>query len=124
MDPLLIFGPGPFPRWGIAGAAVATVISRAFALLLSTYILVFREKMLTISLKPFHEVIDSWKSILYIAVPAAGTRILSPVAIGIITHLIAVYGTGPVAAFGVATRIEFFVVAPQYSQKAVMTAPG
>ena len=47
LDPLLIFGYGPFPALGIKGAAIATVISYFSVLLAGLWVLGRREKMLT-----------------------------------------------------------------------------
>jgi putative MATE family efflux protein len=110
MDPLLIFGLGPFPRLEIAGAALATVISRATTFLVALWVLGRRDKMLTSSFPSLKAVVDSWKRILFIGVPTAGTRVILPVSIGIVTRLVASYGIEAVAGFGVATRIEFFAL--------------
>jgi putative MATE family efflux protein len=120
LDPLLIFGIGPFPRLEITGAAIATVVSRAAALFVAVYVLHHRDRMITYTLKPLRDVVESWRAILYIGVPAAGTRVLIPVGVGILTRLIASYGPGPVAAFGVASRIEFFVLTAVFSLSAVL----
>ncbi len=111
MDPLLIFGIGPFPRLELAGAAIATVIARASTLIVSLYVLIHREKMVAFALRPIKAISLSWRSILFIGLPAAGTRIIIPLVIGVITRLVASYGPEAVAAFGVASRIEIFALA-------------
>jgi putative MATE family efflux protein len=110
LDPLLIFGPGPFPRLELAGAALGTVIARAITFTIALRVLHHRDRMLTAEFPSSRVVFESWKSILYIGVPAAGTRLILPLSMGVITRLVARYGPPAVAAFGVATRIEFFAM--------------
>lgn len=110
LDPLLIFGIGPFPRLELAGAALATVIARTVTLVVSLLVLTRREKMLTFEVPELKDVFNSWKKILYIGLPAAGTNMIIPVSIGIITRLVASYGPESVAGFGVASRIEIFAL--------------
>ena len=111
LDPLLIFGIGPFPRLELVGAAITTVFARATVFVVAVYILARREKMITVRFRPIKAVLKSWGQILYIGLPAAGTRIIVPLAIGIITRIVAGYGPAAVAAFGVASRIDFFALA-------------
>ena len=111
LDPILIFGLGDFAGLGIAGASLATVISRAFTLVASLLVLHYREHMLTFVRPSLADVWESWRQILYIGIPAAGTQMLIPLSLGVITGMVAVYGPAAVAAFGVASRIETFGLA-------------
>ena len=106
LDPLLIFGMYGFPKLGIRGAAIATVISRMVTFLASMWVLQYREKLLEWKLPVWNEVWTSWKGILYVGVPSAGNQIVNPLSIGIITAILSVFGTHTLAAYGVATRIE------------------
>ena len=108
LDPVLIFGLGPFPRLELTGAAIATVFARAMAFAVSFWVLYKRDAMITFAPPMLSEVVDSWKRILFIGVPAAGTNMVVPVSAGIITRLVANYGPEAVAGFGVATRVEMF----------------
>ena len=110
LDPLLIFGTGPFPHMGIAGAALATVIARFSTLLFSLGILAFREKLLSFERPGPAEVLSSWKQIAFIGVPAALVQIINPLSLGVITRLLAQFGENVVAGFGVAGKIEMLVL--------------
>ncbi|MBN1165145.1 MAG: MATE family efflux transporter [Candidatus Krumholzibacteriota bacterium] len=111
MDPLLIFGLGPFPRMELAGAAAATVIARAVTLVVSFYVVCYRKKMLTLAFPGLGAIFESWRRILYIGIPAALTKVIVPLGVGVVTGIISTLGKEPVAAFGVATRLEFFALA-------------
>ncbi|HBP21545.1 MAG TPA: MATE family efflux transporter [Planctomycetes bacterium] len=110
LDPLLIFGIGPFPALGLQGAALATVGSYSLALIAALYLLGRRLRLLcrpTLASLP-----ASWRRILRIGLPAAATFLIGPVAIGLLTRLVSGHGDEAVAGFGVGTRIESLALIP------------
>ena len=109
LDPLLIFGLWIFPKMGLEGAAIATVIARAVGLVMSLLILHFKEKLIELTLPPMKELIASAKQIFYIGIPSAASRILMPLTMAIVIRIVATFGPVPVAAMGVAIKIEMFV---------------
>lgn len=110
LDPLLIFGIGPFPQMGIRGAALATVIARSVSFTLILIILIRREKLLTARLGRIKEILATWKKVLYVAGPAALGMLITPISIGFITRILSGFGKEAVAAFGVGSRVEMFAL--------------
>ncbi|MGL6550565.1 MATE family efflux transporter [Aeromonas hydrophila] len=106
LDPLLIFGIGPFPAWGIRGAAIATSLSWLMAMLVSLYILRHREGLLCWRLSPRPQLLAHWRALLHVAVPASFTNMLNPLANAVLMTIFAGLGTEVVAAYGAASRVE------------------
>jgi len=111
LNPLLIFGLGPFPQLGIQGAALATLFGRGLTFLIAMYVLAVREKLLAYNIPKPAEVWESWREILHIGIPNAATKMIIPLGNGFITRVVASYGVAAVAGYGVATRLEFFSLA-------------
>jgi len=106
LDPLLIFGWLGFPRLEIQGAAIASVIARAMTFIVGFWALHYQKRMLTYEFPTMSRLFQSWKKVLHVGLPAAGANMIIPLAIGVITAMIARHGTEAVAGFGAATRIE------------------
>ena len=106
LDPLLIFGGGPVPAMGIAGAAWATVVSHAVGDALLLWLLLKRPVRPHLGAGLSGEVF--W-SIMRVGAPIAVTSLLFSVIYLFLTPIIASYGSAPVAAIGVGHRIEGLV---------------
>jgi putative MATE family efflux protein len=119
LDPIFIFGLFGFPRLEIQGAALATLVSNAIMLSFTLVYLSRRLKVYASPLVPLRTMVDSWKHMLHIGIPAMMTNAIIPISSGIVVALIAAYGVDAVAGFGIAMRIEPIFLIPFYALSAV-----
>ncbi|MGI9406168.1 MAG: MATE family efflux transporter [Hyphomicrobiaceae bacterium] len=108
----LIFGGLGVPPLGIEGAAWASLLARAAAFVLSLTIIITREKLIAFVRPPAEELLASWRRVLGVGIPAALGNMMNPIGVGLVTGMIATFGSENVAAFGAATRIEMFAAIP------------
>ncbi len=120
LDPMFINGWGSIPAMGVAGAAWASLASRAATLVATLLLLVFRERLLAYDIPAWDAVKASWTRLLSVGIPAAGSNMVNPIAIGVVTAVLATFGKDTVAAFGVATRVESFGAIPMLALSAAI----
>ena len=110
VGPFLIFGWAGLPMLGLEGAAWAFVLGAIAQVLLAAYWYFLRERLFRLSngrfLASFNK---SAVGILQVGIPAAASNMIQPLSMGVVTWLLAGFGTTVVAAFGVASRIESVV---------------
>lgn len=119
LDPLFIFGLLGFPRLELAGAAIATVISQG-TILLGGLMFLHHERLISFTSSKLSKVWKSWGEILHLGIPAAAKNAISPISLGLITSMVAIYGSEAIAAFGIASRLESLVMIVFFSLSAAI----
>jgi putative MATE family efflux protein len=109
LDPLLILGIGPFPALGVAGAAWATLISRALVAGIGIWLLFGGRIALTLKVK---QLVPDWSTIaqlLRVGVPGGLDGAARSFAAVAIVAMVTRFGPEATAAYGIGIRVMSLV---------------
>ncbi len=112
LDPLFIFGWGFFPAWEVAGAATATVISRAVVTLFGIYLLFSGRVGIKLD---FYHLLPDWaviKRIISIGIPSSIGQSSTALGFSVMMGIVAIFGTATISAFGVGNRVILLIMMP------------
>ena len=117
LDPVLIFGLGPFPEMGIAGAAVATVIGQWIAAALAVFFNLKFNPEVQFGLRYFRPRKDVIAPIMTVGIPSVIMNSIGSIMnIGInkILQGFTQYGEVPVNVFGIYFKLQSFFFMPLF----------
>jgi putative MATE family efflux protein len=114
LDPVLIFGLGPFPEMGIEGAAVATNIGRGVAVLIQFWVLFKGGKHIKALRSHLHFNREVILKIIRTSLGGIGQMIVAMTSWIFIMRIISEFGSQAVAGATIAIRIMMFTMMPAW----------
>jgi putative MATE family efflux protein len=112
LDPLFIFGWGPIPALGVAGAALATLFTQALATIIGFTHMYTSSEGFRLQLRDFR---PDWRLIwkcFRLGAPASAEQAARAMSFTLMMMLVAQFGTTATAAFGSAMRVIQTVMIP------------
>lgn len=114
LDPILIFGLFGFPKMGIAGAALATVIGQILAMILAVYLNMTKNHEIKIQIRGFRPNLQTIKKIYSVGIPSIIMGSISSVMTFGMNKIIIVFTSTATAVFGVYFKLQSFVFMPVF----------
>jgi len=107
LDPIFIF---TF-KLGIAGAAIATILSQAVSLVLLLVFVLSKHSVLRIGFKKISWKFDVYSVIVRIGAPSFYRQGLASISSSLLNNRAAVFGDSAVAAFSIVGKVSFIIMA-------------
>ncbi|PZO19960.1 MAG: MATE family efflux transporter [Burkholderiales bacterium] len=120
--PLLVFGWGPVPGLGVAGAALSTLAVNALSALVMVVYLLRRDGAVYLQRSPWRLHLPLLRDILRVGLPASMSPVISNASIAVATAFVGSYGTAALAGYGVAARLEYILVPIAFGFGTALTA--
>ena len=113
-DPLFIFGIGPFPKMGVTGAAVATVLGQIAAMALSLFFNLKKNPEVQLTLRGFRPHLPTIQRIYAVGVPSILMSSIGSVMTLAINNILMAFSSTATAVFGVYFKLQSFVFMPVF----------
>ena len=114
LDPLMIFGIGPFPEMGIRGAALATVIGQIFGMLLGLWGVFRQQKVLNVNMREFKWRGQTIKDIYRVGLPGIVMQSVVSVMTAGMNGILIAFSQTAVNVLGVYFKLQTFVFMPVF----------
>lgn len=114
LDPILIFGWGPIPGFGVTGAAMATVTGRSLAVLAQLSILFFGWSRIKISIKLFVLNLGVMFRLVKVSLGGIGQFIIGTSSWVVLMRIMSEFGTDVIAGYTIAIRVMLFTLMPAW----------
>ena len=114
LDPLMIFGIGPFPKMGMAGAAWATVIGQIFSAVVSLYFNLKKNPDIHFELKGFKPNSLIIGQIYKIGIPSILLQSINSVTTYGMNLILGTFSATAIAVYGVYFKLNSFIFMPVF----------
>jgi putative MATE family efflux protein len=110
LSPALIWGWGPFPQLGIAGAGVALLIYYTLGSTVLALALRSRRNLVRLSMRGVRLRIRLFRDILRVGLPGALNTVQTNLTVVVLTGLVGGFGPVALAGYGVGARLEYLLI--------------
>jgi putative MATE family efflux protein len=110
LAPALVFGWGPFPALGIAGAGLATVTSFSLRSLILLGYLLSGRSLVQLTWRGLCLQRSLFRDILRVGAPGALNTVLTNLNIAMLTGFVGTFGTFALAGYGMGARLEYLQI--------------
>jgi len=114
LDPCFIFGWGPFPELGVAGAAVATNLGRGIGVMYQVYMLLKGRLIVKIMRKHIRVQWQIIKNLLRVSLGGMGQYIIASASWIFLMRIMSEFGEMAVAGYTISIRMLIFAILPAW----------